>query len=388
MFVYRIYDVAHEIKLKEAQKLLTLGQNLQKLSLQRDLHRTIVFRDAPLRFNLEGQENFSFTLSDQKIDLSAKIEAKMWDYGVLSICFKFPLESLSWQHLVELGAKLDNNPQIDELAKRRRDEIVKEIKPALVGGFSSSIEEDYVTYIIEEALIGSDERSLKCPLEMLYGANIAELLLFEPKKKLSESTRKSIESSFMQYAETDLLVFDWNSSLIVDFAEDKEYRDYADLLEFSLTQLLELRVYDQLLDEKLDELYNSMEKGEYKRVTNFYSALSEEASELYIEFNDFFDKIDNSLKTIGDVHLAKVLKGADKKFGFNELKNTMYRKMETLANICKLLQDKVDSQAQEQNTKISHRLELTIIILILVEVIPLVWSWIPKIKDYLSTWFS
>lgn len=135
MFVYRIYDVAHEIKLKEAQKLLTLGQNLQKLSLQRDLHRTIVFRDAPLRFNLEGQENFSFTLSDQKIDLSAKIEAKMWDYGVLSICFKFPLESLSWQHLVELGAKLDNNPQIDELAKDEETKSLKKLNQLLWEAF-------------------------------------------------------------------------------------------------------------------------------------------------------------------------------------------------------------------------------------------------------------
>src|SRR5690606_20436175 len=129
---------------------------------------------------------------------------------------------------------------------------------------------------------------------------------------------------------------------------------YVDLIEFSLAQLLELRIYDQRLDEQLDELYDSMEHKQYAQVTDFYSQMSDESGRLYMEFSDFFDKLDNSIKTVVDFYLAKVLRSADKRFGFDELKKSMSRKIDSLRELSSMGQDKVDSLIDEQRNQLSE----------------------------------
>lgn len=401
IFIYRMFDIAHEIDLKKAQPLLdkkTEGTEttLKRFKLQRDPHRTIIMRDPPLLFT-SPEEDLSVTLADNNaFKLKNSLQIKLWDYGVLSICFKLELpSSLNWLDLIKIGSFLDNNAAIDEAAIKRRDQIVQLILPALKQPYAHSTYEDYLTYVIEDVTLGDTNfpsavdptginNKLTDPLVLVKTAPVAELIFFEPEVQLSETTKKSLESTILQYSRQDLLMFDWNSALILDFTGKNDYQDSADLLEFSLSQLLELRVYDQLLDEKLDILYTSMEDKINVQEPNFYTELAGEASQLYIEFSDFFDKIDNSLKTVGDIHLAKVLKAADKKFGFDEFKRTMFRKMDTLANISKLLQDRIDSEIQKSNAKISHRQEFIIILLIFLECIPLFYEWTPKIIEFFN----
>ena len=105
-----------------------------------------------------------------------------------------------------------------------------------------------------------------------------------------------------------------------------------------------------MLDEKLFDLYDSIEKKTGKGLmSNKYSQLSEEANQMYLEFSEFFDHIGNSIKTVGDSPLKE--------------------KMQSLAQVTQILQNEV-------NSKKSHIMELTIIALIMIEVVPLVYSWI------------
>lgn len=400
IFIYRVFDIAHEIDLKKAQPLLekktsdTSEITLKKFKLQRDPHRTIIMRDPPLVFTATEEEvsiNFSQELS---FKLKNSIEIKLWDYGVLSICFKLDLPpNLVWTNLIKIGAMLDNNATIDEVAQKRRDQITGLIASALKHPYSHNIYEDYLTYVVEEVTTvlpsavdpNGEVVKITDPLVLVKSAPVAELIFFEPEVRLSESTQKSLESTILQYSRKDLLLFDWNSALIVDFTGKQDYQDSADVLEFSLSQLLELRVYDHLLDDKLDILYTSMEERDTAlKQPNFYAAIAEEAGQMYIEFSDFFDKIETSLKTVGDIHLAKILRTADKKFAFDELKRSMSRKMDTVANISKLLQDKIDSEIHKSNAKISHRQEFIIILLILLECIPLFFEWWPKIVRFIN----
>lgn len=395
IFAYRVFDIAHEIDLKSAQNLLEQNQTIRRFKLQKDPHRTIIMRDAPLTMS-SGEETFVVKLdSSNEKNLKAQVDCKLWDYGVISLCFKIEVpENMSWKELVTVGSILDGDSVIDELAQKRREEITKQITPALKNPFNHTTFEDYTTYIIEEADevstkepkegVETSVEKMKDPNDLLKKVGVSELILAEPNRVLSDSMKKAILGNALQYTKKDLLILDWNAALVVDFTKEKEYQDYADIIEFSITQLLELRIYDQLLDEKLDALYTSMEKKQHKEIGEFYSALAEEAGQLYIEFSDFFEKIDNSLKTLGDVYLSKVLKTLSRKFEFDDLKRTMSRKMDTLLNISKLLQDKIDSQMQEQHTKTSHKLEWIIIILILLETVPLVVSWIPKITEWVQ----
>ena len=402
IIAYRLYDIAHEINLKEAQSILesteNTAQNVKRFQLKKDSLRSIVFKEAPLAIN-GGEEKFEIKINAKvKYNLSGRLELKIWNYGVLSLSYTITLpEDLPWTDLTKIGAILDSDSIIDTLSIKKRDEIISTIGKSLKNPHTHSIFEDYTTYLIEDLLTSEknkqtglvEKKSIKYPMEVLRTAGVAELLLAEPSKTLSESTHKQIQSNYSQYTKQDLLVMDWNSALVLDFGVEKDYQDYVDLLEFSLAQLLELRIYDELLDEKLDELYESMDKKQYNKVTEFYSKLSEDSWHLYMEFSDFFEKLDNSIKTASDVYLAKVLKNADKKFGFDELKKSMSRKIEALSNISKLCQEKVNSTIDTQRNNTSHRLEWIVIILISIELIPTLYKSVPefyfKITEYISS---
>lgn len=408
VFAYRLYDIAHEIDLKKAQIALEAqgSQSVRRYQLQKDPLRTVIMRELPLTLS-GGEEIIKIKLKDGERELKAQVEVKLWNYGVMSFSYRINLtDNLSWKNLVLLGSILDSDSVIDELSIKKRDELVERLKSnqSLKSPLNHKVFEDYTTFLIEE--LESMEKTkkkvtttledgktktemveelnpvkIRDPKEILSYNCVAELLLAEPTRALSETTRKSIQSNYSQYTQKDLIVLDWNTALVMDFTKEKEYQDYVDLIEFSLAQLLELRIYDQRLDEQLDELYNSMENKKYAQFTDFYSQMSDESGRLYMEFSDFFEKLDNSIKTVGDFYLAKVLKSADKRFGFEELKRTMSRKIDALREISSMCQDKVDSyvdeqrnQLSEKHVKTSHRMELIIIALIAVEVIPLLYT--------------
>jgi heat shock protein HspQ len=382
IFVYRVYDIAHEIDLKRAQtglERMSGADSVRRYQLKKDPLRKIIMREAPLILS-GGEEELNINVNGQIRSFKSTIEVKIWDYGVLSFSYRIDLTDVRWKELVILGSILDSDSVIDEVSKRKKDEIAKQINDSLRNPYSHSVFEDYTTYVIEEIEDKTQDDSsekLQNPLNLIKVASIPELLLAEPSKTLAETTKRSVSSNISQYTKKDALILDWNSSLVIDFTKEKEYQEYVDIIEFSITQLLELRIYDQLLDERLDLLYQSIENDQHGKITDFYSQLSTEAGQLYLEFSDFFEKIDGSIKTVGDFYSAKVLKTANKRLGFDELKQTMSRKIDILSKISKMLQSKVDSlvderrnQIGEEHIKKSHRMEFAILVLIVIEVIP------------------
>lgn len=401
ILAYRQYDIAHEIDLKKILALWETEPNkvIRRYQLNKDPFRTVVMREAPLTLS-GGEENLGIKLKDNLQDLPAAVEVKIWGYGVISFSYKIAIpENLEWKDLVLLGSLLDSDSVIDDLSVKKRDDLFTRLrdinclkKPEINDTF-----EDYTTYLIEEIEERTKSKTegepdqikkIKDPQELLKKHCIAELLLAEPSRTLSDSTRKSIQSSFSQYTNKDMILLDWNTALIVDFTKEKDHVDYIDLIEFSLAQLLELRIYDERLDEQLDQLYDSLEKKQFDSITNVYSAMSEEAGRLYMEFSDFFEKLDNSIKTVGDYYLAKILRNADKRFGYDELKRNMYRKIEALRDLSTMYQDKVETLIDSQRNATAHRMELIVIALISVEVFPSVYHHLPEIINFINKLFS
>lgn len=382
VFVYRAYDIAHEIELKKAQSILeqsSIATQVRRYQLKKDPIRTIVMREAPLI--LSGDDDLlKIDFLGEKREFKYNLEVKIWDYGVVSFSYKIDVgPDLKWKDLVLLGSILDSDSVVDEISKKKKDELTQEIYSSLKHPFNHEVFEDYTIYLIEEIedKTSAKQEKLSLPTELIKLVSVPELLLAEPNRTLSESTRKSVLSNYNQYTKKDLLIVDWNSSLILDFTKEKEYQEYVDVIEVALTQILELRIYDQLLDERLDELYNSIETNQHNKISDFYSKLATEASQLYLEFSDFFERIDNSIKTVGDFYSAKVLKLVNKKLGFDELKLSMLRKIDTLSKISSMLQSKVDALIDENRNRIgedniskSHRMEFAILIMILIESLP------------------
>jgi len=354
ILVHRVFDVGGEILLAQAEKHLSESSKSLRLKLATDTRKAIIIKDAPLKVELGETQ---LTLNGARF--SVKIFARIWNYGVISITLELPIpEGIPWDGLVDLAGGIEASEEIEKAARAAKNELKKKILPAVKGPAEWDAYEDYITYFIEK-LEGVDN-----PRELLEKADVAALILAENREILSETSKDLITENVLQYAGNDLAVIDWNSALLI---EPDGQRDVADVIEFSLTHLLEFRYYDDLLNLKLDELYDTIDQkkeGVVNIFKNFYADIAEDSSTRYIEFSEFLGRIENSLKTVGDPYLATVFRSSAEQFRFDDWRKSIYRKMETLADITQILQGEV-------NSKRSHWLEIIIIVLIAVELVPM-----------------
>ena len=222
-----------------------------------------------------------------------------------------------------------------------------------------SLYEDYVTYFIQEF------DGLNVPLsELNQQVDVAALILAETKENLSDGIKKNTLDNTYQYSKQDLVVVDWNSALVVEASGSM---DVPLVIEFALNQLLEMRYYDDLLDEKLNNLYNNVVGGKKGIFSKQYAKFAEEAGQIYIEISEIVENVENSFKVVGDFYLAQIFRASSKRFRFDDWVRSINEKLGNLAEVSKLLH----SEVNESRNQI---MEITIIALIAVEVVPLIWK--------------
>lgn len=336
----------------KAGQILSAGGT--RLKFPTDTRKAMIIRESPLKADL-GQE----TLSLPSGKYPGHVFARIWNYGVLSVTMELAIPpGTDWDTLVKIASELETSEEMDLIAVSRKDALKKRIMPAVENPAEWEIFEDYITYIIEKA------PGIESPRDFIKTVDVAALILAEPRERISEDNRTFILESAMQYSATDLAIIDWNSALLI---EPDGQRDVADVIEFSLTHLLEFRYYDEMLGRKLDQLYDTMDQKRESVVNifrNVYADIAEDSSRKYMEFSEFLGRVENSLKTVGDSYLAVVFRASTVEFRFADWRNSISRKMETLAQISHILHSEV-------NTKRSHWLEIIVILLIALELIPL-----------------
>lgn len=355
VMVHSVFDIGGEISLEQAEKYLSQDTHSSRFRLTTDTRKAIIIKEAPLTLSL-GEENLRIDGSDFRVELSAKI----WDYGVVSVTIRLTIpENTSWDDLVKLAVFIENSKEVDDLAIVRKENLRKKILPAVKDPTDWETYEDYITYFIEKI------DGIGKPAELLSRADVSGLILAENRELLSTASKNPIIKNALQYSENDLAVIDWNSALLI---EPDGQKDVADVIEFCLTHLLEMRYYDNLLEDRLGVLYDSLENRRGRKVlSNFYTRIAEESSGKYIEFSEFLGRVENSLKTVGDFYLATIFRTAAREFRFDDWRNSIARKMRTLAQISQLVQGEV-------NARRSHLLDIIIILIIAIEVVPAILS--------------
>lgn len=356
--IYRVYDVGYEVDLDKAFEIL-LNKNPNKYKLKKHT-RDMVLNDAPMSVTL-GESVFRH----DGVEYPLVCFGKIWSYGAISIQLKLqPKESSSFLNVNKLIGHLEESVSVEALALEKVREVSQAIKSAVEKpGISAQVEDYTIIQFIDKKDATSVEESppvedsLK---EVFYG-----LLEGEGELKLSQQTKEAIRQSTFQFSESDLAVVDWNRALLLGTKADVE--ELSDILEFAVCQLLELRYYDDLLDQKLASLYNSLEGRKPSIWQNKYSTLSEEAALVYIEFSEVIDKVGNSLKMVGDTYYAKIFRAAIEKFRVNDWKSTVIQKLNNLAQLSELFSNEI-------NERRNQLMELIIIILIAIEVVPFLYG--------------
>lgn len=359
ILVYRVYDIGSEIDLEKVEALFEDKKLKERFKLDRKHNMSLIISRSPVSIQLGMVE---LKLVDKIV--SAELIAKVWHFGTASLCFQIPIdEGTSWNDLVKVASWLEKDEGIENVARLKVKQFQGDVKNAISVVSEWETYEDYVTYFIQE-LDGLEGRLATLSEQV----DIPALLLAESSETLSEQLKKSIMENRFQYSKDDLVVVDWNSALVV---EPNGSFDVPLVIEFALNQLLEMRYYDELLDQRLNTLYNEVVGKRKGLFSNKYSQLAEDAGQIYLEISEIVENVENSFKTVGDFYLAAIFRATSKRFRFDDWQKSINEKLGNLAEVSKLLHSEVSESR-------SQLLEIIIIVLIMIEVAPFVYSLLQK----------
>jgi hypothetical protein len=355
ILVYRVFDIGSEIDLEKVEALFEDKKLKERFKLDRKHNMSLIISRSPVSIQL-GTVELHF--HDRLV--TAELVAKVWHFGTVSLCFQIPIQAgTNWSELVKTASWIEKDNEIDLLARKKANEFQKDIIYAIPVLNDWVMNEDYVTYFIQE-FEGLDVPIISLPEKV----DVPALILAESKEILSDSIKKTTLENIYQYSRDDLVLVDWNSALVI---EPSGSMDVPLVIEFALNQLLEMRYYDDLLDQRLNTLYNEVVGRKKGLLSNKYSALAEEAGQIYLEISEIVENVENSFKTVGDFYLATIFRASSKRFRFDDWQKSINEKLGNLAEISKLLHSEV-------NESRNHMLEIVIIVLIAIEVIPFIWN--------------
>lgn len=315
--------------------------------------KALSFGIPPVLLNLEPG---TVTLSGREAGYT--LSARLYDFGVLSLRMNIPVRDLAWGELLSLVEGLETalgadsgTPFWNTALARVRDVIL----PAMNRPSVSGIQEEYLGIVVNEwdhPVKGADLPSLVDLPRLLSGETIP----------LSPEARRDFVSQRFSYHEDDLVVVTWNRAFIYDPRDDS---DTLDILEAANAQLLELRYYDQLLDNELPRMYALVEKarrGTALLTARRYANLARKLHTLVAEVTELTERAENTLRVTEDVHLARIYTAALQIFRVPVVGAAVDRKLA-------IIRDTYTALFQEASGKRGEILEIAIVLLIVLEII-------------------
>ena len=339
---YRIYDVAEEIDLEAARRPLQTVSS--RLKLQRQGSEYLQVSNPPLAVELGSR-----TLEGQPVEVAARV----FDHGALSLIVRVPIRpGTTLAELVGWADALYDSAAVDALCAATCEELRVTLGSAMKDPHRWEKCESYTVLLVRQ--VEGDPTGAA----LLQAPELPALLVGEAKESLSAAERKDVLQHAWSYGERDLVVVDWNAAFVY---EPSGSTDIPDVLEIANAQLLELRYFDDVLDRELGRVYDAIEARKGGGLLQSpYKKLMRELMLTLIELSGFIERVENTLKIVGDVYLARVYEGALAQLRIAQWQKSVMRKHALLAQIYGLLKGEVD-------TARSLTLEAMIVVLIVVE---------------------
>lgn len=355
--VYRLDDVGYAIDLEAAAERLA-GSAPERVRPVRGEAQAIRIPNPPLTVSL-GHRDVALGGTPCRVAFSARL----FDFGVLSLRARVEVaEELPWNAFVTAAARIANAPEWREIFAGLRAGMLERMRGALTKPGESPVSEDYVVFRVHR-LTGAGGDPL--PASALADDDVARLLVDET-RPLSAAARRDLLSPRFSYYEDDLAVLTWNGALVVEpVAED---HDVQYVLEFANAQLLELRFYDARLDEELPRIFDRIEmaRSGFHVLGRGYSRLLVQLQTRVAEVTEVVERTENALKVTDDVFLARIYAAALEIFRGRAWREAVDNKLAILRDAYAMLNG--ESQARR-----SEALELTIVLLIVLEIVLAFW---------------
>ena len=338
------FDVAEEIRLDELRNRLDARR--AEPAFKHAAPTYVRFQRPPVVERLEPLV----------LDSGERLEGQIlyYDYGVVSVVFELPFAG-DWDTLVQLSSRWVWDTDFENRAWHIAKEKLKRAEPALVKPYPDWLSEDYFIFHVREAA-GSPSAE---ELVTRYGDRIAQIVRGET-AMLSDTERNEILQSRISYYPNDVAVIGWNGAFLYDTAAGAETA--IQLLEYSNSQLLEFRHYDELLTRELDQVYKVLERG-----TGMLARwrLAKTASRLHtvlLDVNELTERADNAIKFLSDMFSARLYRQAAARIGVPDYKTLVQRKLETAEDLYRFMMDQFHQSR-------AFILELMVVIILIIDLV-------------------
>ncbi|SDE14847.1 RMD1 family protein [Belnapia rosea] len=351
----RLFDLAYEIDLRRAESLWASrarGSSVRS-RLVGTSPKAVSFGVAPLALDLGPVE---VTVDGRSMTASAGV--RLYDFGIAAVALRLPAADLGWAAFTGLvnGADRAVGPAAEtrlweDLLGRLRELLAEALdRPA-----ATPLQEDYLLAIVDAFDRPMTAEALVETLDLIP-------LLSGEERPLSEGARRDLLRQRFSYHPDDLVVLTWDRAFI---HEPQRETDVADVLEMANAQLLELRGYDEMLDDELPRMRALVEAA--RRRTNLlasrrYARLARDLHALVAEVTELTERVDNALQVTEDVYLARVYAAAMEQFRVPNVGAAVDRKLA-------IIRDTYTALHGEAAGGRAELLETAILLLIAVEIV-------------------
>ncbi len=351
----RLFDIAYAIDLKRAEAAWAkhAAGRTARSKLSATPPKAVAFGVPPLEIILDP---VPLDLGAGTVELA--ITARLFEFGAVSLALRLPVANLGWSAYVRAVLALDKAAG-SGAGSRMWEKQVNHLRSVLAAAMErpapSTLVEDYLFAVVQAFDSKLDTTALMAQVDLVP-------LLSGEHRPLSDTARADLLRSRFSYYADDLVVLTWDRAFIYEPRGDN---DVLDVLEVANAQLLEMRYYDELLDDELPRMYDLVEstrRGLNVFAARRYAGLARRLYALVAEVTELTEKVDNALQVTEDVYLARVYAAALELFRVRTVSAAVDRKLSLIRDTYTALYDEASSSRAEL-------LEIAVVVLILVELL-------------------
>jgi hypothetical protein len=300
---------------------------------------------------------------------SAMISAHLFDFGVCSLQVRIAAPTgLTWSAFADCCATIETSSELAMTVESELRDLLARIETGIDRPGLAPLSQEYKVFRIDRVerptrSASGDGATAVVPIANAFSDEQLALLLIGEREHLSTTAHRELMPCRFSYYDADLTVLTAERALVVEPRSDNYDVEY--ILEFANAQFLELRMYDQLLDDALPSLYERAKAARARRsplsAGRFRAVLSDLQTRV-ADITETVERVENALKVTTDVYLARIYGAALELFRERSWRRGIERKLAILRDTYAML----NSEAQAARAEL---LEATIVLLIVLELV-------------------
>ncbi len=344
-----MYDSGVRFTEDQLSGLLKNPEDFSKYEFSKPEPEEIATFNIPSIFNLKEE-----TEKIGNTEYHFKVQVAIYPFGGFSIRVRYPIAN--WNN--DTISKMTFNKDINDIINAVVSKTKKKVSSALSKKKEiniNQISETYKFYYLE-----GDKSNILLKSKKL----ISGLLIDEVHADTLESEYiEYILGKSISYNSSNVLFVGWESAVMID--KENSYEHELLIAEISNLQLLEMRIYHQMLTVKLESsssVLNSLDSGIMRMKNSEMAKMNRSLGSIYDNTRTVINNVNDTVFGLGEWYLSRVYSLFSNVFKLDVLKSSIEKDLEAIDNERKYISD-IEAFWHEAF------LERIVIVLIVVEII-------------------